>query len=189
MKICVGIDPGLSGAFAAVQLDGPSLGVWQLPILGRGKRRELDGKSLSDSLISLADPDGGGGISLVVVEGVTFMRGWGGASGFAFGRGYGTILGVLQSLGLPYETAWPRRWQAAVLPALPEGTPKEQRRAAMKAASIAYVSKRFPRACLLRTPRSRALDDGLADALCIAEFARRWVAGEAHERRHRREAV
>jgi len=85
------------------------------------------------------------------------------ASTFTFGRGFGGVLGAIKALGLPM----PQAWQKAIL----AGTPGD------KPAAIQYATSRFPSASLLATARSRTPSDGIADALCLAEWGRRVVVG------------
>jgi crossover junction endodeoxyribonuclease RuvC len=86
---------------------------------------------------------------------------------FRFGFGAGLWVGILGALGIPFERVPPQAWKKAVL----AGTAKD------KAAAIAYCSRRFPAASLLATPRSTKPHDGLADALCLAEYGRRLLVG------------
>ncbi len=57
------------------------------------------------------------------------------------------------------------------------------RRARVVAAAIAFVSRRFPGVPLLATPRSRVPHDGIADAVCVAEYGRRLLVGARGGRR------
>ena len=84
-------------------------------------------------------------------------------------HGFGEIVGAVRALGLPLERPLPQAWKRVVLAGTDRG----------KAAAIAYARRRFPAAELLPTPRSRRPSDGIADALCLAEFGRRLVAGGA----------
>lgn len=155
--IFLGVDPGLSGALAWTGDDGS----WAvpMPLNTGGKRRSIDVAALR-VFIEDYPPD------LAVVEEVSPapVRGrvQGGLSMFSFGRGLGQIEGVLTALGVPYVLARPQTWKAAVLP----GTAKD------KAAAVAFCRRRFPGVGL--TPgRCRKPHDGIADALCLADYARR----------------
>ncbi len=71
------------------------------------------------------------------------------------------------ALRIPHLAVTPQAWKKAVL----AGTARD------KAAAIAFATRRFPGVPLLATPRSRTPHDGVADAVCLAEYARRLVAG------------
>ena len=105
--------------------------------------------------------------ALVVVEKVGAMPGQGVTSMFNFGMGYGMWVGMLAALGFPYELVAPQKWKAAVL----GGTKKDKR------AAIEYVQRRFPDVSLLATPRSKVPHDGMADAACLALYARQLLNG------------
>lgn len=103
---------------------------------------------------------------LAVVEKVGSMPGQGVASTFKFGKGYGSILGILAALDVPTELVTPQRWKGKVL----AGTPKD------KNAAIAYCRRVFPTVDLV-LPNCRKPHDGMADALCLAEMGRREFIG------------
>jgi crossover junction endodeoxyribonuclease RuvC len=58
-----------------------------------------------------------------------------------------------------------RKWKNRVL----IGTTKD------KQAAIDYCLSKFPDISLLATPRSRKHHDGIADAICISEYARHYA--------------
>lgn len=80
---------------------------------------------------------------------------------FAFGMGYGQILGNLEVYGIsPYKVR-PQDWKQEF------GLTKD------KQASINKAKDLYPQVSLLKTPRCSKDSDGCAEALLIAEFARR----------------
>ncbi len=103
---------------------------------------------------------------IAVVEKVHSMPKQGVASTFTFGAGYGMILGLLAGLGIRTELVHPTRWKGAIL----DGTARD------KAAAIAYVRRAFPAVSLIR-PGGRVPHDGMADAVCLAEYGWRTYAG------------
>ena len=161
MRLIIGIDPGLDGGVAILPIDGSGPRVYPMPTMP-GKRRTVDARGLSLLLREAK------GAELVAVEDVHSHPKQGVASTFAFGRAFGEVLGVVGALELPLELVTPQRWKKSIL----EGTAKD------KHAAIRYASKRFPSASLLASPRSRVNHDGMADALCLAEFGRRLIVGE-----------
>ena len=96
------------------------------------------------------------------VEKVGAMPGQGVTSMFNFGKSAGYIEGVLSALGIPYQLVMPKRWKG-------EFTLNGKD----KAASVAVCRKLFPEICLKRSDRCRVDSDGMAEALLLAEFARR----------------
>ena len=160
----LGIDPGLDGGIAALGLDGQTLAVGPMPVKAMTKsKREVDTALLFGLLCDL-----GLRIELAVVERVGPMPGQGVTSCFNFGMGYGKILGLLESKRIAFQLVTPQAWKKTIL----AGTDRS------KAAAIAYCQRRFPHVDLRATDRSRTPSDGIADALCLAEFARRLAVGE-----------
>lgn len=172
----VGIDPGKTGAIAWIHPDGTA-GARPTPIVEfTNGKWDFD----KDEMIALLeatskyDP----GPPFVAIEKVNAapMRGrkQGAAGMFGFGRGYGLWLGYLSVMAIPFVEVDPRRWKRAIL----GGTAKD------KAAAIGYVQRLYPTVDLKATPRSRKPSDGKADAICIAEYARReWKTRQLLEQR------
>ena len=96
-----------------------------------------------------------------MVEEVHAMPGQGVTSMFSFGKNFGYILGVLESRFIPYELVKPQKWK------------KEFGCTSDKNTSIAVCKRLFPLVDLKKTERSRKDHDGMAEALLIAEYARR----------------
>jgi crossover junction endodeoxyribonuclease RuvC len=86
------------------------------------------------------------------VQGTTSM--------FSFGRGFGLWLGILEAYGIPYVEVPPRTWKKAVLKGY--GTDK--------AAAVRFVEIHHPGVRLV-LPRCRKPHDGIADAVCLANYA------------------
>ena len=102
-------------------------------------------------------------IALACLEKVHSMPGQGVVSMFKFGTNFGWGQGVMDALSIPYELITPQRWMKAVLDS---GDRSPEHR-------MAFARRRWPDA-----PLSRKKDSGVADALCLAEYARRRVVGE-----------
>jgi crossover junction endodeoxyribonuclease RuvC len=106
----LGIDPGFGGALAWLDLGG-DLHVEDMPTLAverNGKtKRDLDLAALVE-LVEQHRP------AFAVVERVGAMPGQGVSSMFAFGRGFGSILGVLAALRVPVELVTPATWKRAL---------------------------------------------------------------------------
>jgi crossover junction endodeoxyribonuclease RuvC len=147
-RFIMGIDPGLRGAYACL---GPENIAEPMPI----ESGEIDIRRLYSSILRYT-PD------LVMVEWAQAMPKQGVASTFKYGMGFGKILGMLETRDLPHQLVRPRAWKASVL----AGTKKD------KDAAINYVRRKYPSIDL--TPGARRKPhDGIADAVCIAEYALR----------------
>lgn len=153
----IGIDPGLKGGIAAQHTNRP-IQVAAMPVTDG----VLDTLKLSDIIEDMLD---GGGMyrpALVCIEGVGAMPGQGVSSTFKFGFVTGIAHGVLAAKGIVPVIVYPLRWKNRVL----SGTDKS------KQAAIDYCRLHFPDINLLATQRSRKPSDGIADALCLSEYAR-----------------
>jgi crossover junction endodeoxyribonuclease RuvC len=80
---------------------------------------------------------------------------------FNFGENFGFICGVLEALKIPYELVRPQKWKRMFSCTSDKNT------------SIEVAKRLFPSAQLMRTDRCRKPDDGMAEALLMAEYARR----------------
>ncbi len=144
----LGLDPGLAGGWAV--LDGDDMGGEPMPLAG-----EFYDCGTLRALVAL----GFGTPDLVVIERVGAMPKQGLSSTFKFGRGYGQLIGMCQTLAWPYILVTPQEWKAKVL----AGTAKD------KAAAVAFAAARYPGIQLVQ-PRCRVPHDGVADAVCIAHY-------------------
>ncbi len=139
----IGIDPGKSGAMAIIN----------------GESVELIPFSIDAYIDRLWKVDEKNAICCL--EHVSAMPGQGVSSTFSFGSNFGFIQGVLSALHIPYELIRPQKWK------------KEFSVTADKNTSIEVCKRLFPQVSLLRTERSRKDDDGLAEALLMALYAKR----------------
>lgn len=150
----VGIDPGKGGGLAYIGTEIVGAGAMPMPLVGK----DIDGHELAMVLHNWK-PD------MVIVERVHAMPGQGVTSMFTFGMGYGRLLGILEALGIPYRLVTPQAWKKTVL----AGTTKD------KSAAVQFCRRAFPGVSL--TPgRKRVPHDGMADALCLAEYGRQLMA-------------
>lgn len=144
MKICIGIDPGKSGALAILYPWGDVKTVPFNNILYVNALNELKGQSV-----------------VCCLEKVGAMPGQGVVSMFNFGHNFGFIEGLLQANGVSYQLVPPQTWK------------KEFSLSSEKNKSIEVCQKLFPQVSLLATERSRKPSDGIAEAVLMAEYARR----------------
>ncbi len=150
--ITIGIDPGKSGAIAIME-NGSVIYCEPLPFIGD----ELDTRTLSMEILNRRS----GKPCKAVLEKVHAMPGQGVCSMFTFGKIYGELRGMLKTLAISIIEPTPQAWKKEVL----NGSNWKDN----KAASCEYVMKRHPNVDL--TPgRKKNPHDGMADAVCLAEF-------------------
>lgn len=99
-----------------------------------------------------------------IVEHVGAMPGQGCVSMFNFGTSFGWLQGMLEALGVSYELVRPAKWK------------KEFSCTSDKNTSIEVAKRLFPGVSLKRTERCTKDHDGIAEALLMAEYARRRMA-------------
>jgi len=150
--IWLGIDPGLTGAVAAVDAKGRVHLLEDLPTITRGKgkvKRELDPAGLAHLLRPIAAD-----IKIAVVEQVGSMPGQGVASVFSLGHSSGVISGVISTLGIPLQLVGPATWK------------KTFSLTRDKTMSRTVASRLYPEVAL-----HRVKDHNLAEALLLARYA------------------
>lgn len=144
MKTYIGIDPGKSGALALLTEDGQCTVV-----------------PFQESAYTAILKAASGPSSVCCLEKVGAMPGQGVVSMFNFGHNLGYIEGLLQAFDIPYQLVPPQTWK------------KEFCVTSDKNTSIEVCRKLFPHVCLIPTARSRKPSDGMAEAMLMAEYARR----------------
>ena len=151
MGIYIGIDPGVNGGYAIIEesiKDGSIMADAQV----------WDNANFLDAMSYVADK---GGACVACVEKVASMPHQGSVSIFTFGKAAGYIEGALSALGIPYQLVPPRVWK------------KEFSLTANKSESIEVAEHLYPDVSLLKNERCRKKHDGMAEALLMAEYARR----------------
>jgi crossover junction endodeoxyribonuclease RuvC len=159
MKVFIGIDPGKDGCLAI-------LGYRETPILipfseteYANQLRRLD--AAQRFVAPSVSADKPKVEVFCVVEHVNAMPGQGVTSCFSFGQNFGFILGLLTAFRIPYELVRPLKWK------------KEFSCTSDKNTSIEVAQRMFPGVDLRRTPKCQKPHDGIAEALLMAEYARR----------------
>lgn len=114
--IVVGIDPGVTGAIAILARHGTLINLWDMPtITDKGGKQHVNPVELAKILMTA-------GKAAVRLEQVNAMpgrpnkpgearRSMGATGAFNFGRNYGTIIGVVQALGMQLELVTPQAWK------------------------------------------------------------------------------
>lgn len=159
--IYIGIDPGKSGALAAIY--GNSVLLYDTPV-AKIKDSKTDYLPYTMAKV-IKDLIPMGGEVFVVLEKVHAMPGQGVTSMFSFGRGLGLWEGILAGLGLPYTMVAPQTWKKAMMADMPRDNKDSSRIAA---------TRLFPNASDML---SRKKDDGRAEALLMAEYGKRLQKG------------
>lgn len=144
MSIAIGIDPGKKGAMAAIHEDG------SVSVIPFDERRYI----VFLGLIAGNDVK-------CCIEDVHAMHGNGVTASFNFGKSYGWLLGMLDTLGIPYQAVSVQKWK------------KEYGLNSDKAKSIEVCRRLFPNVSLKRTVRCKTDSSDMAEALLMAEYARR----------------
>lgn len=139
----IGIDPGQKGGIAVL---GEDMHICQLLPFSEVNMRDVASWYEGDSI--------------TVLEKVGAMPHQGVVSMFNFGKGYGYILGVLETSRMPYQLVNPKTWQ-------------KEFSIHSKEDSVATAKRLFPDANLKPTERSRKDSDGLSDALLMAAWCYR----------------
>jgi crossover junction endodeoxyribonuclease RuvC len=150
----IGIDIGLEGAVAVLDMEATLLAVEDMPALADGstKRRTINSILLAAILREHAPP--GKPIEHAYIEFVSARPGEGAVGAFAFGRCRGIVEGVCGALSIPVSFITPTSWKRAV--GLPPGVDKDRSRS-MAIARWSSHAEDF----------KRVKDDGRADATLI----------------------
>ena len=144
--IYLGIDPGKSGGYAIISGNKADAFSW-------------DDTEFAEFCKLL---EAGGEPVVACVERVNAMPGQGVTSMFNFGKSAGFIEGVLTTCGIGYQLIRPQQWKKEFTLIGKD-----------KSASVAVCKRLFPAVDLRRTERCKTDSDGMAEALLMAEYARR----------------
>lgn len=146
--ILIGIDPGLTGAVAALDTGG-NVWVRDMPVTAYSAtgavKNALDGPALARMIGAVQ--------SHVFIERVSAMPGQGVASMFSLGMSYWGAAGVCAGLGLPVTLVTPGEWK------------RHFKLGADKDMARGLASRLYPQIDL-----SRKKDHGRAEALLIARY-------------------
>ena len=145
--VFVGCDPGKKGAMAAIFKDGL---VMIIPFDEHGYIKFLSGFEPMEVKCCIED--------------VHAVRGNGLTASFNFGKSYGWLLGMLDTLGIPYQAVSVQKWK------------REYGLTSDKSKSIEVCHRLFPNVNLKRTERCKTDSADCAEALLLAEYCRRHMA-------------
>ena len=148
--IWIGVDPGSrSGAYAIITDDDVMVKPW-------------DNNAFTSDMSNVAYAyEAHKEKAFAVVEKVGAFPGQGISSTWAFAENFGYIQGVLYAFEISFQLVPPRVWK------------KEFSLTSDKAKSIEVCHRLFPDVGLKRTKKSCKDDNNLAEAILMAEYARR----------------
>lgn len=144
--IIIGVDPGKSGAFAALDQDGNLHDTWDIPAVDK----RISAPLIADILRPLQAVT-----ELCVIEDVHSMPGQGVTSMFTFGRGLGIVEGVALGAGIPVRWVSPAKWKRALGLSPDKGASRRRATELWPAQSAMFA---------------RVKDDGRAEAALIAYY-------------------
>lgn len=172
-KIYAGVDIGSNGGVCVI--NGDTLTYCKTPKIAN----EIDAYQLATFIISASN---GNDNIHIVIEDLHSIFGTSAKSNFAFGVNNGIVIGMLQSLQLPYTKVSPKAWQKQIWQGIrpvqistgkknKDGLPKYK--TDTKATSLLAAKRLFPKESFLATERSKVPHDGIVDSVLLAEYARR----------------
>ncbi len=157
--IWLGVDPGLSGAFAAIARDGSIMHLFDMPLVrdthATKNRNNVCEHSLRDELISFKHEHGQ--IHMAVVEMVSTRPGQAAGGVLRTGINFGKIQGILAALCVPTHNVAPAKWKKYM------GLNSD------KEASLGLARAKWPSSEYFALKKH----DGRAEAALIAEYGRR----------------
>jgi crossover junction endodeoxyribonuclease RuvC len=102
--LCIlGVDPGLKGAIAFYFPVCGRIAAEDMPVVAG----DVDASTLAAKIRVMAPTH-------AIVEAVHSMPGQGVSSSFKFGKGFGQVLGVITTLGVPLHLVGPAKWKRAL---------------------------------------------------------------------------
>lgn len=149
MACFAGLDPGLRGGIAILDENGKILATKSMPTNKSNGKQVINFAAVA-AFLKEYEPD------LCVIEKVSAMPGQGVVSMFSFGFGYGGLVGVVETMGMPYELVRPQVWQKTTIAGIDKKLGK--------ARSVVFCQHHYPEEAITK--------DGIADAVCMAIVAR-----------------
>jgi crossover junction endodeoxyribonuclease RuvC len=176
--IVIGIDPGITGALAALDRNGECVYVGDLPITQSGALKWVNGGRLLEMLFKARSGKQPARVFVEYSHAFPLNReGDTADNGAARGNNLnaasrkgmvlGAILATLDIAQLPYELVMPAKWKRALGLIMPKASYLDRKRASLDRARMM-----FPNA-----PLDRQRDNGRAEAMLIAHYGQRYVLG------------
>jgi len=163
MRLYIGVDPGLTGAIAAIDHNGKLVTVKDLPTMPTvGKnakvKLQINPAALRDDLKFIFSH---GDNYTAAIERVTSMTGQGVAGVLSFGDTYGAVRSVFAVLGVSSAFPSPAVWKRAM------GLDSDKEKSRAMAVKLFPESEKF---------LSRKKDHNRAEAILLCEWLRRNTA-------------
>lgn len=145
-----GIDPGLSGGVCMLRRDNPlEIRLFPMPVLGK----EID----TSKLVRIFDEFGP---VMIFLEKVSTFHKASATASFTFGQVFGKLVGIIETLEIPYDLILPAIWTRLMFQGLSKHPSNKKHQSAMKFG--------------LLYPHHKEVDsDGLWDAALIAHYGYR----------------
>lgn len=156
MGLFVGIDPGTKGAFSVVDHKSRLVEYW---VMGELFDMRMKLNPYIDDIKAVAIEKAQAMAKNGQSQSARYM--------FAYGKGYGKLLGMLETLNIPYEEIRPLQWMQKMYVKWEVGKSKDKGREMCKAM--------HPDVTFMPTRRYKYMHDGLTDATMIAHYARRYL--------------
>ncbi len=155
----LGIDPGLRGGLAFINVAG-QIELYPMPTIAD---KDYDIQEIK-RLLKQYSPN------LAIIEQQIALPGQGLTSTLQTGKGFGILLGLMAALEVPHQVVGAKAWQSKLFTGVKADYDT-------KAKSEIIAKRLFPSADFRKSERARVAADGLTDAACIAEYARRLYTG------------
>lgn len=158
----IGVDPGITGGVVALSDDGKILEKYTMPSVAG----LIDIAAFADLFREFTK---GYAVHVFMEQAQSFPK-QGVASSFNYGRGFGNLEGVLGALRIARTLVRPHVWTKVIHAGLQKELPAKEK-------SKLALTRLFPDVDLRASERCRKQHEGMMDALLIAEYGRRTLAG------------
>lgn len=156
MPCVIGVDPGLTGGIAVLSEHVKPV-LWVMPVTGKA----VDFNKLAYYLEATVPGH------LFLERSQAFPK-MGVCSAFNYGSSFWGVQAICATLSLPVTLVAPNKWHRALVPGR-DGDPKDR--------ALRVARQLFPDVALVQ-PGCRKEHAGLVDAILLAEFGRRVLAGQ-----------
>jgi|GEM_PF-5808564 len=163
----IGIDNGITGAFAVLRSTGIHT-VVPVPVKQLGGDRFIDASALVEMIRAEPNPQ-------TIYEQGQKQPKWGCKGNFANGFSHAVVDTVLEVLKVPYRGINPKTWQEHAFKDMRGAAKAIAKDLDTKDCSIEFCRRTFPQVRLTRSDRCTVPDNNFADALCMAWYARNVV--------------
>jgi len=180
-KCVVGVDPGKTGAYCFLPLNGDSIIFVQPPSIGNN----VDVSNLLRTIKELSETYD---VVACAMEDVHAIFGSSAKSTFQFGWINGIMEASLYNASIPFRKIQPKAWQAVSWNGIEKilvntgkktSTGKIRYKVDTKSTSLLAARRLFPKETFLATARSKKPHDGLIDAALIAHCVKSTLVGFA----------